>query len=332
MSRFSWLAAVLLGVFLCVPGGSVMAAGFTRIEVPAAGAGPAIQAMVWTPCAAPPADVDVGPYVVRGVRDCAIPKDGKWPLVVISHGQGGSMLGHHDTAVALADAGFVAVSLNHPGDTFADDAGAQRLAIFETRPRDVSRVVSFMLDRWPHRQVIDRDSIGVFGFSRGGYTALALAGAVPSLSASAGRLCNRWWSLVMSLCRRIRGGDATLDPSADPRIRAAVVVDPLNLFDSAGLRTVQVPVQLWASEEGGDGVALAHVEAIRTGLPQPPEYHVARGAGHFAYLVPCSPALEQSAPRICEDPEGFDRNAWHLRMNAFVVKFFRRHLQDTGQD
>lgn len=30
----------------------------------------------------------------------------------------------------------------------------------------------------------------------------------------------------------------------------------------------------------------------------------------------------------CEDPDGFDRNAWHLRMNAFVVKFFRRHLQE----
>lgn len=50
----------------------------------------------------------------------------------------------------------------------------------------VSRVVTFMLDDWPLRQVIDGDSVGVFGFSRGGYTALALAGAVPSLSASAG--------------------------------------------------------------------------------------------------------------------------------------------------
>ena len=180
-------------------------------------------------------------------------------------------------------------------------------------------------------QVIDADSVGVFGFSRGGYTALALAGAVPSASASAARLCNRWGSLAMSLCRQLRSGDAALEPAADPRIRAAVVVDPLNLFDAAGLRNVRVPVQLWASELGGDGVALAHVEAVRTGLPTRPEYHVARGAGHFAYLVPCPPALQDSAPRICEDPDGFDRNAWHLRMNAFVVKFFRRHLQDGRQ-
>ena len=322
------VAAGLGVACLWIPGGSAAAAGFAAIEVPADGTGPTIQAMVWTPCTTPPADVGLGPYVVRGVRDCAIPAGRRLPLVVISHGQGGSMLGHHDTAVALADAGFVVVSLAHPGDNFGDDAAAQQLEIFESRPRDVSRVVTFMLDDWPHRQVIDGDSVGVFGFSRGGYTALALAGAVPGASASAGRLCNRWWSLVMPLCRRIRGGDATLEPAADPRIRAAVVVDPLNLFDAAGLRNVRVPVQLWASELGGDGVALAHVEEIRVGLPAPPEYHVARGAGHFAYLAPCPPALQESARRICEDPDGFDRNAWHLRMNAFVVEFLRQHLQD----
>lgn len=318
----------LLVVCLCVPLGKAVAAGFERVQVPADRAGPAIQAMVWTPCAAPPAVVELGPYVVRGVSGCAIPPIGRLPLVVISHGQGGSLLGHHHTAVALADAGFVVVSLNHPGDSFGDEAAAQRLEVFESRPQDVSRVVTFMLDRWPQRHVIDGDSIGVFGFSRGGYTALALAGAVPSTSASAERLCNRWWSLVMPLCRRIRGGDATLEPAADPRIKAAVVVDPLNLFDAAGFRNVRVPVQLWASELGGDGVALAHVEEIRVGLPAPPEYHVARGAGHFAYLAPCPPALQKSARRICEDPDGFDRNSWHLRMNAFVVEFFRRHLQE----
>ena len=34
------------------------------------------------------------------------------PLVVMSHGTGGSFLGHFDTAMALADAGFVVVAMN----------------------------------------------------------------------------------------------------------------------------------------------------------------------------------------------------------------------------
>ncbi|MGY0561180.1 alpha/beta hydrolase family protein [Luteimonas sp. A277] len=268
---------------------------------------------------------ELGPHDVSGSPGCPVAGE-SLPLVVISHGHGGTLLGHHDTATALADAGFVVVSLNHPGDTFGDDSGAYRVAIFESRPRDVSRVLSFMLEEWPARGQLDHDAVGVFGFSRGGYTALALAGAKPNVTAAGQRLCSRWWSLIMPMCREIRFSAPELEPQADPRIRAAVVVDPLNLFDDAGLQSVRVPVQLWASELGGDGVEFEHIEAIRTALPQAPEYHVAKGAGHFAYLAPCAPRLAETAREICEDPEGFDRVAWHRAMNEAVVSFLKRHL------
>jgi predicted dienelactone hydrolase len=262
---------------------------------------------------------------VQGTRNCVV-SGNSLPLIVISHGQGGSSLGHHDTATALANAGFVVVSLNHPGDSFDDDGAAQDLQIFESRPHDVSRVISFMLANWPHRSQLDPTAIGVFGFSRGGYTALALAGAKPSVAASAERFCNPWWSFVITLCRRLNADDAHVRPLTDARVRAVVVVDPLNLFEAAHMRKVRVPVQLWASEMGGDGVELAHVEAIRMALPQPPEYRVAKGAGHFAYLTPCSPAFTESEPKLCKDPAGFDRERWHQTMNASVVAFFRRQL------
>ena len=45
-----------------------------------------------------------------GAKDC--------PVIVISHGSGGSFLGHHDTAETLADAGFVVAAISHPGITF----------------------------------------------------------------------------------------------------------------------------------------------------------------------------------------------------------------------
>ncbi|MGV8941868.1 MAG: alpha/beta hydrolase family protein [Lysobacter sp.] len=274
--------------------------------------------------------MQLGPYLVRAVADCAVAGAGL-PLVLISHGQGGTRLGHHDTAAALADAGFVVVSLNHSGDTYGDTSAAQRLRIFESRPRDASRVVTFMLDHWPSRHTLDPGSIGVFGFSRGGYTALALAGAKPNLAAAASRLCDGWASLANTLCRQIKSKDARLAPAADPRIRAVVVVDPLNLFDAAGLASVTVPVQLWASEQGGDGVELAHVEAVRSSLQPAPEYRVARGAGHFAFLAPCPPALKASAAAICNDPAGFDRAAWHRSMNAAVIAFFQRHLGSANR-
>lgn len=318
--------ALTVGLLVLLTSTGAAAAGYQRIEVPAAGTEPAIAGMVWSPCADAPVNTELGPYDVSGSPGCAVMGE-SLPLVVLSHGHMGTLLGHHDTATALADAGFVVVSLNHPGDTFGDDSGAYRVAIFESRPRDVSRVLDFMLEEWPARGQLDAGAVGVFGFSRGGYTALALVGAKPVITAAGRRLCGRWWSLIMPMCREIRFGAPRLEPQADPRIRAAVVVDPLNLFDDEGLRSVRVPVQLWASELGGDGVEFEHIEAIRTALPGAPEYHVARGAGHFAFLAPCTPRLAEAAREICEDPEGFDRVAWHSTMNDAVVSFLERHLR-----
>ena len=307
----------------------VHASGFQVLNVPAANGSAEIRAIVWTPCTQPPAAVPLGPYIIQGVRNCAI-AGRSLPLVIISHGQGGSYLGHHDTASALADAGFVAVSFNHLGDSFEDDGAAQQLGIFESRPRDVSRVISFMLSNWPHRQQLDPGAIGVFGFSRGGYTALALAGATPSVATSAERFCHPWWSFVISLCRQLDAGNARIMPQADSRVRAVVVVDPLNLFAADGIHKVRIPVQLWASEMGGDGVALEHVENIRSALRQPPEYRVAQGAGHFAYLAPCPPEFKQSEATLCKDPGGFNRERWHHEMNTAIIAFFQQRLRNQA--
>src|SRR5437762_1285403 len=63
--------------------------------------------LIWSPCAIPPSqDVEVGTTTLPGVRDCPI-EGANRPLVVISHGKGGSFFGHRDTAETLADAGFI---------------------------------------------------------------------------------------------------------------------------------------------------------------------------------------------------------------------------------
>lgn len=306
------------------------AAGLSTTVVPAAGHLRALEVLVWSPCAVAPSDVRMGPYLVRATQDCPV-RGRALPLVVLSHGQGGTRLGHHDTASALADAGFVVASFNHPGDSFGDDAAASDPGIFASRPADVSRVITHMLQLWTDRQRIDAQAVGVFGFSRGGYTALALAGATPNRTASTQRLCGSWRSFLIALCRQLGNDAAVLTARADPRVKSVVAVDPLNLFDASSFQAVRVPVQLWASELGGDGVELAHTQSIQRWLPQLPEYHLAKGAGHFVFLAPCPEALRKEARAICEDPSGISREAWHASMNPAVVAFFMRTLRSGGQ-
>ena len=112
----------------------------------------------------------IGAYVLTVTEDCPI-AGWKLPLVAISHGRGGDFLGHHDTAEALADTGFVAVAINHPGGTARDMSRTDDPSIFLERPADIKQTIDFMLGAWSDSARIDPSRIGFFGFSRGGYTA-----------------------------------------------------------------------------------------------------------------------------------------------------------------
>ena len=51
----------------------------------------------------------------------AQPAGTELPLVIISHGNGGWMGGHADTALALAEAGYVVAALTHSDDNFENE-------------------------------------------------------------------------------------------------------------------------------------------------------------------------------------------------------------------
>jgi predicted dienelactone hydrolase len=137
------------------------------------------------------------------------------------------------------------------------------------------------------------------------------------------------WPALRSACDKLRNHEAPIESLVhDARIRAAVIADPAFswLFDPGGLNAVKAPVQLWASERGGDGVTPELVAAINGNLPSKPDFRVVQNAGHFAFAAPCSPEQVAAAPKVCIDGDGFDRTAFHKQLNAAVVEFFRKHL------
>ncbi len=314
-------------IVVCLTATWTHAAGLKSFEVPADASGPALRVLIWSPCAVAPADITLGPIVVSGVRNCPIVGD-NLPLVVISHGHAGSSLGHHDTAETLADAGFVVVALNHPRDNFSDMSQSGDISVFVERPTDIKRLIDFMLNASPEAAKIDPSRIGFFGFSRGGYTGLVLAGAIPDFH-DPHVSCPE----PAPICGQIHRNELPTQPlTQDARIKALVIADPFSFFSTKdSLKNVKAPVQLWGSQYGGDGVLPENVIALTGDLPAKPEFHVVSNAAHFAFLAPCSPALTQSLPEICKDANGFDRVAFHKSFDADVLSFFRRHLIEAGK-
>ena len=304
--------------------------GFEVVHVPNGGE-PPLTAGIWYPTTAEPSDVPL-----EGFKQHVAPSgpvEGQaLPLIAISHGGGGSYTAHYDTALALARAGFVVAAVSHAGDTYDDQS---KVLMPWRRPAQLSRLIDFMLKDWRGHADIDPRRIGAFGFSNGGFTVLVEAGAIPRLdridpycAANPGHdLCTALAGAgIHSVAHAVQPPADTWKP--DPRIRAIAAAAPAFgfIFDRADLASVQIPVLLWRAANDRHQPNPWYEEHIRSALPRPPEYHVEPLAGHYAFLPPCGKQLRAAASMICADAPGFDRAAFHQRLNAALVSFFRASL------
>ena len=320
------VAVAALGILMLVTT-PALSAGFERVMVPDPD-GPPLEAGIWYPSDAPASSQRLGAYAQTVAVGGAV-AGRSLPLVVMSHGTGGSFEGHYDTALALAEAGFVVAAVTHTGDNYRDQSGFNRV---ENRPRHIKALIDYMLSSWPHREALDPARIGIFGFSAGGFTALVAIGGIPDLSRGAPYCAahpDEWG------CRRVRE-TRMAPPSAPPiafvhdtRIGAAVIAAPAIgfSFSPEGLAGIKAPIQLWRGDSDEILPHPRHAHNVYEGLPVKPEYRVVSNAGHFAFMAPCTPALERVAPEACSDPAGFDRAAFHREFNPAVVAFFKAKLR-----
>jgi predicted dienelactone hydrolase len=290
---------------------------------------------VWYPTSAPAQDHPLGPSVQTVAPGGPVTGE-RLPLIVLSHGNGGSFQNHLDTAIALAKAGFVVAAVSHTGDTYDDQS---RAILVMERPQHIHRLIDYMLAEWPDRARIDAGRIGVFGFSIGGFTALVSVGGVPDLGLTEAHhkahpdyydaLVAKRTGASAEMIALVRSKLPASTWVHDPRIKAAVVAAPAlgYTFGGEGLKDITVPIQLWRAAEDHILPNPDYAEAVRIALPCPPEFHLVENADHFDFLPPCSDLLRQVAPAmICASRPGFDRAAFHRTFNAEVVRFFEQTL------
>ncbi len=326
MSRL--LGCLLLLIALSIPPAHADAVGFSIVSVPNPPAEP-LQVGIWYPTKTPPSEHDVGLFTQSVAPDASV-TPGPHPLIVMSHGNGGTFESHYDTALALAHAGFIVAAVTHTGDNYRDQSQATHLTL---RPQAIHTVIDYMLTAWPGHLAIDPAKVGAFGFSSGGFTVLVSIGGIPDLTRVAPYCAGHAATYVCKLLAahpippdaRVRDDEWI----ADPRIKAAVVAAPAIgfTFTRSGLKNVTVPVQLWRAAADTILPSPDYAEAVRAALPRKPEYHVVPGADHFDFLAPCSEPLAQVAPMICKERGGFDRAAFHRTFNRDVVRFFTRTLR-----
>jgi predicted dienelactone hydrolase len=106
----------------------------------------------------------------------------KHPLVMISHGTGGGRMTLEWLADILVQHGFIVAAVDHYGNTYDNKIAIDFVTPWQ-RPQDISFALTQLLKDKDFGQAIDANRVGAAGFSIGGYTVIALAGAKLNLEA-----------------------------------------------------------------------------------------------------------------------------------------------------
>lgn len=337
---------MLLGVVSIVEAAPPFNVGYRRIDISGPLTGESFPVAIWYPTRAKPSGLEItgdlspcrlptmlcrliGAFSMEVAQD-AVPADGTFGLIVISHGAGGGSLNHRDLAIALASHGYVAAAPTHPRGKHNDIAG---VSVWIGRPKQISRVIDRLLKDEKLGPHIQRERIGIAGHSNGGYTALTVAGARPSTTALI-QHCIRYredakfCSYGGAASREATQATGDIPDGHDPRVRAVVLMAPHGaLFTDEALGKVVVPTRIYGAEHDALTPVRYHAERLAMALSNQATYVLVKGANHFSFIASFPTTLRMRVGEAARDPKGFDRDAMHETLNRDIVAFFDQKLR-----
>jgi predicted dienelactone hydrolase len=278
------------------------------------------------------------------------PSLAKFPLVILSHGTGGSAAQLAWLGTGLARAGFIAVAVDHPGNNSRETLTAEGFILWWERATDVSEVIDSMLADSEFSPRIDTNRIAAAGFSIGGYTVMELAGATTDVSVLYDQ-CRQHADTVichvpemknmaspeemLQAVRRTSGESLarSADSFRDPRVKAVFAIAPAlgETLTQDSLRAIRVPTYVVVG--AADPIAPAHDNAdyIRSNIHGAQETVLPGGVAHYTFLDTCTAAGKAAYTTYCADRPGIDRDAVHAQVAALAVTFLNRSLR-VGKD
>lgn len=186
----------------------------------------------------------------QAMRD-AEPAEGKYPLVVISHGYPGNRYLMSHLAENIASKGYIVASIDHRDSTYRDKAAFG--STLYNRPLDQA----FVLDRMAQLGAeegsflnghVDADNAALIGYSMGGYGAVITAGAGVTQQS----VDYEWGAPHGTLAIHLSGSDSH-NQMPDPRFKTAIAFAPWGItrgfWDEDGLKGIKIPMLFIAGSQ-----------------------------------------------------------------------------------
>ncbi len=271
----------------------------------------------------------------------------KLPLILLSHGTGGSAASIAWFAENLAAHGYIVAAVNHHGNTgYEENTRLEGFVVWWDRPRDLSVLIDKLLADPAIGPSIDTQRIAVAGFSIGGYTALASVG---------GRISYAQWQ---EFCGKYASNpNCTLPPEAkfsqeelqtllkenqrvkaeiavsgadysDSRIKAAYAMAPVmgRVVTKDSMAAIKVPVRIVVGAADDQAIPEFNAQVYAANITGS-KLLTLPAVTHYAFLDECTMLGKMVARQVCVDPAGFDRAAIHQQVAADAWNFFEDKLR-----
>jgi predicted dienelactone hydrolase len=306
--------------------------GFRKMNVPSSNANDGFPMVVFYPTSSKPKLVEFGPFELNVAVGGEI-LEGKYPLVIVSHGSGGSNLSYKDIAISLAKNGFIVGMPIHPKNNFMDNTLEGSIANYTNRPKHITLAIDKLLASSGLNAHLDSEKIAVIGHSVGGYAAVAAAGGIAD-TRSLIELCKNTPLLRDPYCAPVRDGSLTptiIKNTKDSRIKAIVLLAPLGVVFSAegSLDELDIPVLLFKAEKDEEVTEPYNAYMIEQNLPNKEQLTsiTVPNAGHYSFLTAYPEFLKSELGFIAKDPEGFSRVEFQKELGAIIVDYLNKVLQ-----
>jgi predicted dienelactone hydrolase len=274
----------------------------------------------------------------------AIPE--KFPLILLSHGTGGSAAMMGWFGAALASHGYIVAAVNHPGNNGLEDYTLQGFSIWWERAADLTVVLDQILADATLGSHIDPKRVGAAGFSLGGFTVIEIAGGIGELSRfqefckspKADGLCTDppefpgLTAKATALAETDPVMQAALREGAkshrDPRVRAIFAMAPAlgPAFDPAALAKISIPTQIVAGAVDNIVPLETSAKFFAAKIPGA-QLTILQSVGHYTFLDTCAELGDRTKPQLCLDQAGILRDEIHVQTAAMAAKFFDANLK-----
>lgn len=281
---------------------------------------------VWYPTETTPQDVSLGYFKMKIAQSAAIQK-GKHGLVILSHGDGGSDLGHRNLGLYLSKQGYIVVSFMHPHNNYMQNSYSRTTENWIHRPKHIKTALD-MMEQSEFKSSIDPNRIFIIGFSAGAYTATAVIGGKVDVT-NIKKHCMKDGQADAEFCRPAKNvknpswpREIPIFQEKDNRIKAAVILAPMGVlfYGDNMLDDIRIPVLLIGGEKDDVLPRKFHAEYIARNIKQA-TYEVMPGAGHYSFITPFPPQLKGMVDGADVDPKGFDRHAFQKKLEKRILKF-----------